>query len=597
MYHPNLPLVARDGQTLRVVGVCRISTEHQDAKSLQDQEALYRSWVDENYDGAVEFQVICSRGSGELLETREQLQLMELVESATCDLVIVEDLGRICRRFFAHSICENAQDTDTRVIALNDNVDTANEGWEINSLFSSLRHESYNKDTSKRIKRSHLSRFQKGGIVQCLPYGYRKPHPGANDEECWVVPEARPVWDEVFRRLEEGHSNAEIADWLNDEKVPVGPHVKKKKWDGTLLGQNIHNPILKGVRERNRRETKRENRTGRRISVKAPPEALLQRDCPNLVIIDPDRYDLVIRAVDARNAHYARGRKAAADSRKGVPRKRTVRPGQSLSCGICGRVLYYGGHGQNDRFMCSGARDHHCWNGVTCSGFDTSRKVLAAVIGHLRSQATFIDELRNSIELELQKAFAADNDRLTAINKQRTEVAKEIDNITLAVAKSGGSNALLGRLSQLENEERRIQLELDNLHRRRQPLPPLPSEEELNQMIGRLADEVDRTSPEFHRIMSALLPDATVMPVRQCLGNGLGLRLTGLLHLVEIVPGLATKLDLSAESYTVPIELDLFDPPQPVVIREDVIRLTEENQKERDIAKRLHVTQPAVKNA
>jgi hypothetical protein len=37
----NPPLTARNGRVLLVVVVCRISTEHQDERSLQDQEALW----------------------------------------------------------------------------------------------------------------------------------------------------------------------------------------------------------------------------------------------------------------------------------------------------------------------------------------------------------------------------------------------------------------------------------------------------------------------------------------------------------------------------------------------------------------------------
>jgi hypothetical protein len=45
--HP--PLQPRRGNVLRVMGVARISTLSQDEKSLADQEALYRQWLDQIY--------------------------------------------------------------------------------------------------------------------------------------------------------------------------------------------------------------------------------------------------------------------------------------------------------------------------------------------------------------------------------------------------------------------------------------------------------------------------------------------------------------------------------------------------------------------
>ncbi len=56
------PLFARNGVKLRVVIVCRISTEHQDKKSLEDQEVLCRRYAHDCYDGSIEFAIIASRG-------------------------------------------------------------------------------------------------------------------------------------------------------------------------------------------------------------------------------------------------------------------------------------------------------------------------------------------------------------------------------------------------------------------------------------------------------------------------------------------------------------------------------------------------------
>jgi hypothetical protein len=43
-----LPLTARNGHTLKILGIARISTDHQDALSLDDQLALYRRWLAEH---------------------------------------------------------------------------------------------------------------------------------------------------------------------------------------------------------------------------------------------------------------------------------------------------------------------------------------------------------------------------------------------------------------------------------------------------------------------------------------------------------------------------------------------------------------------
>ena len=50
-----------------------------------------------------------------------------------------------------------------------------------------------------------------------------------------------------------------------------GAYARMPRWNCSMVTRLIHNPILKGVRVRNKRISKRVNETGRRKSVNAPP--------------------------------------------------------------------------------------------------------------------------------------------------------------------------------------------------------------------------------------------------------------------------------------------------------------------------------------
>ena len=163
----------KNGIKFRVIGVARISTEHQDERSLEDQRAFYEQHLDRKFGaGNYELSVVSSRGSGQILDSSSLSQLSEMVESGVYDLVIAEDLGRISRRIYAIIFCEEAEDSKTRVIAINDCVDTAEPNWKQASIFASFKNESFCKDTSARIKRSLRNRFQQGAIVLEVQYGY-----------------------------------------------------------------------------------------------------------------------------------------------------------------------------------------------------------------------------------------------------------------------------------------------------------------------------------------------------------------------------------------------------------------------------------------
>jgi DNA invertase Pin-like site-specific DNA recombinase len=287
------PLRPRNGRVLHVLTFTRISSVHQDARSNDDQKAYCQRHLLAHYDGPVEWQVLSGQGSGEYLDRKELRQAEEMVEAGRFDVVIVEDLARICRRSRAFDFCELCEDNACRLVAINDHIDTGKEDWRLNAAFATIRHEMYNRDTSKRIKRTLRNRFTQGGVFQCEVFGYVKPNGAKTDADVRKDPDAQPIFEEWFRLLESGASYAEVADWLNGNGVAVGRYCRAKRWTGPMVRRVTFNPILKGERQRNRKEAKRVNKTGRRRAVDAPPDQLLTRHCPHLMFISPARYDRV----------------------------------------------------------------------------------------------------------------------------------------------------------------------------------------------------------------------------------------------------------------------------------------------------------------
>src|SRR5204862_8228239 len=119
------PPLPRNGVTLVVLIIARISTIHQDARSLADQIALCEKYVRDRYPGPVRFVPIQGRGSGEYLDRQELADAGAAIETREYDLAMTEDLGRICRRNRAVDFCEMCEDADTRLVAINDGIDTA----------------------------------------------------------------------------------------------------------------------------------------------------------------------------------------------------------------------------------------------------------------------------------------------------------------------------------------------------------------------------------------------------------------------------------------------------------------------------------------
>ncbi|MDB5348598.1 MAG: Recombinase [Schlesneria sp.] len=577
----------KSGNVLKVVMICRISTLLQDTRSLADQEALYRKWLEEHVEIPWTCEVIAGQGSGENLERAAYLDLIE--RTAEFDLVLTEDLGRICRRVHAHIFCENAVDVQTRVIAINDHLDTAKDGWEMSSYFAVMRHETYNKDTSKRIRRSLRNRFSQGGVVQCFPYGYIKPHPKAADSDCFKDASAEPIYKEWFERLEEGQSYAEISDWLVANNIPVGPYVRRDKWTPELVAQVTHNPILKGERRRNVRMSDRVNKSGRKKSIKAPASELLIRHCPHLAFFDPAYYDGMIAMLRLRNGKYRRG-KDGTDCRRNVPRGRTRWPGQHLRCGICGRKFVFGGHGQKDHLMCDGARHHLCWNSVTCDGPLAVSKVLAAILGEVERLEGFDETFRCLVIEEAQAGVKEMAEEIARVDSQQRSLARSIDNYTKAIGELGMSSALLNSLREAETR-------LTDLNFRRQGLkkaqlakiPAMPTADELRTLANEAFLDIDVGTPEFARLMRELISDIHVYPFRLIDGGLPVLRAKLSLNLMAFMPS-KSRLPGPALSFERMLVVDFFKKPDRERHRPEVVAgMQIEGTTFKDMAEKLEI--------
>ena len=585
----------RRGGALRVLIIARISTVHQDPRSLADQIGLCKAYVTARYGGAVEFVIIQGQGSGEHLDRRELAEAEELIESGTLDLIVVEDLGRICRRNRALDICEMAEDADTRLIAINDHIDTAQGNWRLSAFFASFKHEMANTDTAARIRRSLRERFKTGGVIQFTLYGYVKPPGAKTDAALGKDPAAQPVYEQMATMLEAGASYCEVADWLNDHGVSPGPYARSRRWTGHLVAQTIHNPILKGVRVRNDRVSKRVNKSGKRKSVKAPPAERLERACPHLAFLEPARYDRLITLLKNRNAKYARTSNGRPDARANVPKKRTTFPGQHAVCGVCGRLYYWGGHGQADHMMCAGNRECRCWNAVSFDAVAGGRRIAEAVMAAVEALPGYDAEFEARVRTQ---AAARRGDReaaLARLGAERAKVAEAIANLADAVETRRMSEALVKRLDEREDRLRAIDAELADLRGRSPEVPDLPPIGELKARARASVGSLVLDDPEFGRVMRVLVPELVIYPFKDIDSGRVVARARLAIDLAGLLPpGLAA--DAVGLIRTV-VWVDLFDPPERVARMAEVVARRPEFPNLRALARALDTHLPTVQRA
>lgn len=580
-----LAFLPRKGTTYQVLVIARISTENQDLRSNDDQLAYCRRHLEERCHGPTEYYSLHGQGSGEYLDREELTKANELIESGRFDLVICEDLGRIMRRVQAYLFCEMCEDENVRLVAINDHIDTFRGDWRLNAIFASFKHEMSNKDTSDRIKRTLRNRFEQfGGALSSLGFGYVKPPGAKTDKEIHKDPAAESIYDEWFRRLEEGASYGEVSDWLNELGIDPGPR-SKGYWTASLVCKRTHNTILKGERQKNNWKTKRLNKTGRRKIIRTDPSEVLRRQCPHLAFIQPARYDRVVRLLKKRYGNFVSAQQKSA-RQTGNWRKHTTFPGQHARCGVCGRLYYWGGHGRVDDMMCSGAKNHRCWNGITFDGKRACQLIAEAILMKVESLPDFDIEFRRIVEARLNESDAERKNSRDKLRLELVDLDRKIGNVTDAVALTGYSPALRARLMDLENCRQVTNSSLEALND--QPLQEykIPPMADLKRMVREAIARQDIQSAEYYRIMCRLVPELHILPYRLLEGKTICARAMFILDLAPLLGpnGLQEELRGLVRHR---VMVDLCDHPTRELIRERVVVLRRQGVGIRAIAKQL----------
>lgn len=590
-------LTARHGGRPQGLIFTRVSSIiHQDERSNDEQASKCREYIRDRFNVDVDYTVISGHGSGERLDREELGHLEKAIESGRIDFVITEELSRIARRHTAFDICERCEDLMVRLIAINDGIDTFDVNWRERVTMVAWHHERSNRDTSDRIKRAQRQRFEVGGIVQEVPFGYLKPEGARSDADLIKDPEAEGFVTDIFNRVKEGASFAEVAYVLNKLNVPTGPFCRREKWNGAMVSRLIKNPIFKGVRERNRHMSHRINRTGRRRTVKAPAHMLRTRTCPHLAYFSAAEYDALIAELKLRNAWCHRAREDRRDPLLGRPRRRTPFPGQHLKCGICGRTYYWHGAETRGVMVCAGATDYKCWNSLYLNGNECARAVLQRVASELATLPEFDAVFGNLVREQVERLDLARNERRQQLIRRITDAESRQANLLAAIERRPDQERLLERLDQVEAELVQVRHELHGVDSEPTIETAIPQADELRHQLAELIAAASRQDQELGRRLRDVLPALYVVPYQLIDGGDLVPRVE---YTLDLAPLLATELrDLqNSQQFQGSGVITITRLPQRLEFFQQAALLRTEGLTRSQTAKRLGISLSACANA
>jgi DNA invertase Pin-like site-specific DNA recombinase len=201
---------------------CRLSRDDElqgDSNSIKNQKAILQKYADDNGFANTEF-FVDDGYSGTNFDRPDWQRLLSQVEEGNIGTVIVKDMSRLGRDYLKVGYYTEVlfPGSDIRFIAINNNVDSANQQDSDFTPFLNIINEWYAKDTSKKIRSIFKAKGESGKpLCTNPPYGYIKD---PEDKTHWIVDEeAGKVVKEAFRLCMQGYGPTQIAKELTKRRI------------------------------------------------------------------------------------------------------------------------------------------------------------------------------------------------------------------------------------------------------------------------------------------------------------------------------------------------------------------------------------------
>ena len=432
----------------------RFSTEHQNAKSAEDQLADCRAYAGrQGYTIVGEYQDEAKSSAS--LHNRQGLDdLRAIVKGGQIRAVIVEatnrlsrsqaDIGQLFREF---EFYDTELETPT-----GGKVDKVRAG--LDGLTGEMQLDAGKVHIKRGLDKVVASGRRPGGKV----YGYRKRYGPVNGLQD-IEPAEEAVVRRIFEEFAAGTSTRGIAHALNRDGIPA-PH--GKEWTGSTINgsRTRQNGILEnhqyvGRVVYNKSRKLRHPDTGKRVNKPNPPSEWKTFDDPALRIIPDELW----QKVQARLVDMARPRKNA----EPILRRPHMLSGL-LRCGTCGGGLVIHGVGRQGRrrVRCSKAREAGtCVNTSSFYIDEIEQTVLRGImfaLRHPQALELYVEEYKN----EMARQHRDVGRRRAELKNDHSATCEALDRLVAAVAAGTMPLELVkAKSDELTAERDRLKTELD----------------------------------------------------------------------------------------------------------------------------------------
>jgi site-specific DNA recombinase len=562
----------------RILVLGRLSKPKSDAEATQNTMDASCEFVEQmlrhKLPGKLKFMRLQEQISGLVTKRHTIRKARRLIRRNRVQIVACEDLSRVFRNpAYQYKFVQFTQDHNVRFIAINDGLDTANNGWETLLGAAALKHGTYISDLRYRLQRTMVHSVKQGGFVTRYPFGYRKLTKAESNSGKFgpvglriaKIPELTPILRKMVEELQETKSYAAVARWCQANEV-VRSDYQREPWTGRMVRQLLANPLLYGLRVYCLHQARRmSNGTVQRRLNPQP----LENYYAELAHFSEAEWQEIQQLLESiRQCYLRRNKSVGGCTARG--RNRPF-PYCITVCGVCGLRLYSYGNCLKCRRK---EQQASCWNRVQISGQLLTEKVLDWLSDKLQQIPDLHELIQKTILLTIantkQNASSQQQqlqEQMKALQTKMKRLTKMLDDQHESVVNETISQSL----QQLGKEYRKYEKHLQKITPAVEQIASCSANnpEELAQHWPQLLKQLIHTTPALTRFLKHIIPRIEIQPIQAIDSGKIYPRVK-----VHFQPGPATSA--TEPPHREIIELDFFKPSAHYQFRVLAVQLREQ---------------------
>ncbi|MGC4005225.1 MAG: hypothetical protein QM811_19740 [Pirellulales bacterium] len=234
---------------------------------------------------------------------------------------------------------------------------------------AAVKHGTFTSDVRKKVARTSIESFRRGGNVLRLCFGFRRltleealsGQFGPIGLRLTKVTELTSIIKQMIAILKDTWSYARVAEWCSENAVPYAPY-QTEAWKGHHVRNTFHNPLfLYGERRYRAMIHRRLYSTGLCVrEVNPSPESIFYPGLTHLTQEETAELVELLKKIDDRNRAL---RNREGHRHKPIHRTNVLFPAQHTRCQICGKACWHYG---SEIMRCPSRQKHRldCWNRV-----------------------------------------------------------------------------------------------------------------------------------------------------------------------------------------------------------------------------------------